>query len=570
MRTVLLFVASFLVVLSSARFAAGQEFFLYGLTEGGHLTVNGTVLDALSSKVKSSSPVFSIQETSWLDMIAEDSNRWALRADGRVSKNGSKLLDLPLFSIFTEHWVSMSGESGGHFWALRSDGLLSKDGVSVINFPAEVECPPDPDPDPEGGGEGDPPPVPCFTVFSRVLFDGTVTWCLRRDGAVFRWPGTPEPVFQLSAGPGLDPELGEGQALDTRWLDMAINPTTGDMLCLRADGKLVRIVPAAADPMNPPSGMLLASLPFVGPSNQASLYMDLEFTSDRFWWALRGDGAVFNQTALVDPVIELPGNPLNNFSNTYTDLLPLDTNWFTTRWDGRVYALSGGVEETVTLAKDRYRRLAVSSEPPDLTNFKNKKPQVTNYAVQAVTGTAFAFPVLATDTDKRTEDLIVMVDAKSLPPGAVWDAINRIISWDNPGPAGKYKIVSFTDDLIAKPVKRVFNIRVRDPDDDPERNKKPRAGTIKKARALVGLPFELPILASDEDGDDLSWSVDISKAPFTLGATFDTKTATFAWDGPEGRDIGKYKVVFMVTDGVINKPVKRKVTIQVQSSILAF
>ena len=572
-------VGAALLAAALAPAAAAQETFLYGITEGGDVTVNGTVLDALSSSVSSNDPIPNLDPTRWVDLVVEGSDRTALRADGRVSFNGSKLLDLPYDELAARTWTSLANDPGRGFWAIRSDGLLSNDGTSVIDFPAEIPCegePPKGELGPGagegGGGEGDePPPTNCFFAFTKVLYDGRTTWCLRQDGAIFRWPGTPDPVFQLEAGAGVG-GAGEGEATDTTWIDMALNPDTGNLLCLRRDGKVVRAEVALANTIMPPAGFLLASFPFDGSITLSNLYNDIEFTSDLLAWVVRGDGAIFNQMALVDPVVDLPGSPdEDGIDALYVDLVPDNDIWFCVRWDGRTYALPEGGEETVNLAKTRYRRLALSNDPPDLTNFKNSKPVVTGYTVQAVEGEAVVFPVLATDTDKHTADLVITVDEETLPEGAVWDEEARTISWDNPTPVGKYKIKTFTDDGIAKPVKRTFTVRVRALDTDPDnKNKKPRAGKIKAARALVGIPFVLPILATDEDGDELTWSVDETQEIFQIGGAFDPETAVFTWDDPEGRYIGKWKVTFLVTDGIVSKPVKRKVTIELKSSILAF
>jgi hypothetical protein len=192
---------------------------------------------------------------------------------------------------------------------------------------------------------------------------------------------------------------------------------------------------------------------------------------------------------------------------------------------------------------------------------------VSQYTVQAVTGTPFTFPILATDVDKAEADLIVTVDPLTLPEGATYDPVTRTVSWLSPV-KGSAKIKIEVDDGVGKPVKKTFKVKVRDPPENPEKNIKPRAGKIKGTQALVGIELRLPILASDQNGDKLTMTVDETLEPFTLGATFDPMTNTFIWSDPQLADIGTYSMKFQVSDGI--KTVNRKVKVKLVSSFLGF
>jgi hypothetical protein len=192
---------------------------------------------------------------------------------------------------------------------------------------------------------------------------------------------------------------------------------------------------------------------------------------------------------------------------------------------------------------------------------------ITGYAVKAVTGEAFVLPVLVTDVDTCQAEITVTAVEGTVPPGAVYDADARTLTWDDPGPAGKYKFQVSADNGTSKPVKQTFKISVTDPDTVPEKNTKPLTPKIKKATALDNTPYSLPILVFDADGDALTVSVDTSVYPYTAGAAFDTDTNTFSWT-PTLSDVGKVKLRFTVTDGTVTKTLKVK--LQVSATLLTF
>ena len=58
--------------------AVAQTAALYALNDSGRLTLNATVLDSLSG-------------STWVDLLVDGSDRYALRDDGRVDMNGVKI-----------------------------------------------------------------------------------------------------------------------------------------------------------------------------------------------------------------------------------------------------------------------------------------------------------------------------------------------------------------------------------------------------------------------------------------------------------------------------------------------
>jgi hypothetical protein len=517
-----------------------QSASLYGLNDKGQLTVNATVLDSLNG-------------SKWVDLVVMGSDRYALRDDGRVDMNGLKIYKIECEDgngndVNEGLWVALAWRDGS-LWALSARGYLAKDGVCAAKF-----------------DQGDF----LFTdLFAGDTAGSVNTWSLRSDGAAYvnTIAGV---IFQFEGNPGLDPKLGEGEASDTMWMSGAVKKN-GNIFAMRRDGTVV-VGTFLGGGGTPFSGTIAAELPFGNTANTATLYADLVFRTDDKWIAIRGNGKTYSQDNTLTAFIEFNGNSSGN--QIYVDLLALpvimgtttDMSFFALRKDGKLYRETG-VAAVAQLPKSGYGKLAVSMLPPDLTNAKNALPAVTTYGPQAVTGTPFSVPILATDTDKLSEDLIVTVTMETLPKGATYDPMTRMISWDSPV-KGKAKIKIEVDDGVGKPVKKTFKVNVRDPPSNPDKNVKPRSSKIKGTQALVGFEIRIPIQASDQNGDDLTYSVDETQEPFTLGATFDAKTATFIWSDPELAHIGSYTMQFMISDGIAT--VKRKVKVNLVSSFLGF
>ncbi len=519
---------------------AAAQTYLWALNETGQLTVNGTLLDKLPSKFdEDESPEDADLQERWASLFVKGADGYSIRLDGRVSKTGAKLYDLAFDNITEHQWIDVVVTDDDAVWALRSDGRLSRNGESVADFN-----------------------LGSF-LFTDLTTDGEDVYSLRSDGAVYRDNITTK-LFAFEAGNFMGD--GEGESDETFWDSLAIDPLDGMLHGLRRDGSVVRGDPA--DPGgegDPPTGEVVAKLPFGDSATDNSIYVSIAFGADGRWWTIRGGGRVYNEDDVFDEVVDLPGDAEDDFDEVMRQIIATDTGFLALRYDGRVYDGSG---EIVNLTKDRYSAMQLSTTPPDLTNLKNGKPKVAGYAPKAVTGEAFAFPVLATDTDKAADELVVTADPDSVPPGAVWDDDARTLTWDAPGPAGKYAFKVTVDDGVAKPVKKTFKINVKDPDTNDAKNRPPQPTKVKGVQVLAGVPFEMPILVRDLDGDDVTVTVDETKEPYTLGATFDPMTNTFAWDDPPLDALGKYKLVFQISDGTKTK--KLSVKIKLVSSILAF
>ena len=515
--------------------AARGQGFLYALSEKGKLTVNGTLFDSLSSKYDPEDVEDQNAEQRWVEVVVRGSDRYALRADGRVSLNGVNLYKL---NDDPATWVDLTVTDNGDVWAVRQGGRVSLNGENAADITANNH------------------------TLTATTTDGTDVYHLRTDGAVYR--NTVETkLFAFEAG-NFDGE-GEGDHPGTTWVDIQVDPLDGMVYALRRDGSIVRGDPSArGGGGDPDTGVIVAKLPIGDNITSSSQYQALSFGPDGRWWVVRGSGRVFNEDDLINDVIDLPGDPDNDTDALYTDIVATADDFVAVRRDGHLYDIAG--VSIVNLTGDRYGFLAVSLDAPDLTNFKNAKPKVARFQVKAITGDDLVLPILATDTDKATEDLIVTVDPESLPEGVVYDAEARTFTWTGVGPAGKYSIPFEVDDGIAKPVKVKFSIKVSDPDTSDTKNRPPRPTKIKKTQALSSFELVLPIFVVDPDGDMLTVTVDETQPPFTLGAVFDPEALTITWT-PAAEDVGKYTLKFQATDGTKTKGFKVKMT--VANSILA-
>ncbi len=532
-RMALVFGLSLAWTMLSASFAAAQAPELYALNSSGLLTVNATKIDDLSG-------------SGWVGLAVDGADRYAIKTDGTVDKNGLELYKLKFTDINNNKvdvgdWVGITFVDGS-LWALSEFGYIAQDGVVGSQF------------------------SPSAFLFTAIFSGPTGTWSLRADGAVFA-NTTFNSTFAFDAGTGLNGAT-EGTTPDTTWESGTVGPD-GKVYAVRRDGKVVR--GDVLGGMSPFPGTVVAALPFGTVPSDAMLYADIAFTEAGSRIVLRGNGELYDESNNLTPLIEFKST-----SPVYVDLLPLpadmefgttDMSFFALRSDGKLYRETSQ-DALFDLDKSKYCCLALSLTPPNLDNIDNASPVVTKYTLQAISGTEIAFPILATDTDLDSAELVVTVDETTLPVGASFDEIARTVTWPDPV-KGSAKIKVSVNDGVNKPVNVTYSVKVSDPDTNPDKNKSPKVSKIKSksVQGLVGFELALPILAVDPDGDTLTITVDDTQEPFTLGATFDELTNTFLWTDPTLQDIGTYKIQFNVSDGI--KTVKLSVTIEIVSSLLS-
>ncbi len=500
---------------------AAADVFVYGLNLKGKLTVNGTVLDSLKTGFDDD-PQTRIEQR-YGDLLISGSDRYALRRDGEVHKNGKKLFGLPYDANLRAEWVNLV-LVGTTVYCLREDGPLTSNSSLVATLPTE-----------KGG---------FLFPFSRLAGSGTDLYSLRADGAIFK-NGTATPVFELLGGNGVS-GLGDGRSLETVWIRHAVGPVDGDMYALRADGIVFKgnLPPANATEAK---GTLVTQLPFPTsiPITPGDLYVDFGFAADGKWFALRANGEIYNELSVLSSLVDLPGDATSS-ETSYQDLTFLGNDYWSLRGDGRVYK-NTSLDEIFDLPSGLHARIAIGTDPPSLASFKNSVPVVSTYSVTALQGASLSIPVLLTDTDKVAED--VTVTPIAVPPGSSFDSETRTLVWENAGPVGKYLLLVRVFDGVKSPKVYKYPIKIIALDSNVAKNKPPIPSKIKKVQALVDVELSLPILATDPDGDTVTITPVTGVYPFTAGAAFDTGTNTFTWT-PTISDVGKTKVRFLVSDGV--------------------
>lgn len=497
------------------------DVFVYSLNLKGKLSVNGTVLDALKTGFDDDPQAN--PEQRYGELLISGSDRYALRRDGEVYKNGKKIFSLPYNAVDNAEWLTLA-LLGSNVYSLREDGLLTLNSSLSALLPTELD------------GFKFP--------FSRVITTGTDLYSLRVDGAIFK-NGSATPLFQLQAGAGVNGFV-DGRSLETVWIRIAVSPADGDLYALRADGVVFKgnLPPANATEAK---GALVNKLPFpsTAPAAPGKRYVDFGFTADGKWFALRANGEIYNELSVLTPLVDLPGDATSSESS-YQDMAFLGSDYWSIRGDGRIYK-NASLEAEFDAIQALYARVAIGTDPPSLTSFKNSLPVVSTYNVVALEGASLSIPFLLTDTDKLAED--VTVTPVAVPPGSSFDEETRTLVWENAGPVGKYRCLIRVFDGVKKPKVYKFPIKIIPMDLDPAKNKPPILAKIKKVQAIVDVELRLPILTTDPDGDELTITPVTAVYPFTAGASFDSETSTFRWT-PAISDVGKTKVRFRVSDGI--------------------
>src|SRR5881397_3363042 len=121
-----------LLGLGSAGAAFAQPL-VYALNEKGRLSINGTLLDSLPGHFDPSFTPPQNPKDAWIDLDVLGADRYALRLDGRIFKNGSVFsTSLPFAFGFptTFFWTSLS-VTPTHVFALRANGALDIDGAAT-------------------------------------------------------------------------------------------------------------------------------------------------------------------------------------------------------------------------------------------------------------------------------------------------------------------------------------------------------------------------------------------------------------------------------------------------------
>lgn len=525
-------------VLAGMSASATGQVWVTALSEQGRVSVNGTFIEKLKSSFKTEKEDFLFFSSKytvknrqrWWNLTVVGPDRYAIRQDGRVSLNGEQLEKLAFGDLSKHRWMGLA-VANGCLWSLRSDGRVSLDGSKAMDFAA-------------GDNE-----------FRRIQSDGTDVYHLRTDGAVFR-NDEPGAFYRLKGGGD------DGGSIEKNWRSLAIDDVGAQLYALRADGK---VVSAALDGSSPFGGVLEAALPFENDLTEAKVWVDLAPRPDGGWFAIRGRGAVHGSDAPETTLVTFPGTPENQSNLRYMRVVATGNDSFAAlQRSGYLYTYSpGDGTAEVRLRKGRYRALAVSDEPPDLSTVPNRRPEVMRVSVTAIEGVPLEIPVRAVDVDLPIGAPSITVDPADLPAGATYDASKGAIVWPSPlKTAAKSGVTITVSDGASKTVRVHYKLRVRAVDLSPA-NRPPDVARMRNVAALARQPFRLPIVAVDADGDTLQMSVDPKTLP--EGASFDAQTSSLLWT-PTDAQIGRHRVVIRVSDGTVER--RRTVLIRVKPSLL--
>jgi hypothetical protein len=530
-----------LLALALTTVARAQSSFIYAFSDKGLVSANAYALDVLPQTGGSKNSSGSTDKPTWQDLFVRGPDRWLIRDDGEVSRNGAHEFSLSDSLV----WRRIVVDDADDFFALSKGGRVSGAAGIVVDYDAGI-----------------------FS-FTDLATDGQTVYALKSNGAVFRVP-EPDAVVKFNGPPGeISGKGADGEAADVTWVRLLIDPIDGKLWGLRHDGILQSADVPARPPTDPAPGVPEASLPYNNSDGSISidqLYADFSFDTDGSWFALRNDGRLFSVKSQDTALVDLPGGPSVSGNQAYVALVVSAGHTIALRADGKLF---GDLEPTAItdLKGNGYVGLALGSQLPDLAKVKNQKPVGTSMTITAPEGADISLPVVATDRDKASADLLVDIVAETLPAGATWDGPSRTISWPSAGPAGKYKIKVTVDDGLAKPVTCVQTITIKPIDADAAKNIKPSVAKVSNAVALVELPFELQVLAFDLDGDALTLSQDVGASP-PPGTSFDALTGSFTWAAPAVGAAGTHSFKFLADDGTAQS--KRTIKVKVQTSLLAF
>ena len=510
MRTTL-FLLTLAILTSVAIPAVAQGPYLYGLNSAGNVSVNGNKINTLSGG------------QAWRDLAIVNGDQFALRGDGLVVSNGVKLWSLSSNSTSLWLWTQLQIDSGS-FYQLRQDGKLAVDKDVVGTLP-------------QGS-----------FYFTSLQVINSATYSLRSDGNVYKNTGS-TPLFTFRAGGG------DGQTTDKLWVTLKRGPIGQSLYALRTDGKLWagQLLSGTVE------GKLVDQFPFPSSSyTTGDLYTDFEFddvTGD--WIVLEANGKVYRQPNALTETNNFPGGG-NGTGLFYIDLAVFGGQFFVLRSDGRTYNQSS-TNLLVKLPGADYGRIQMSAVAPNLGGQKNIPPAVVLYTIPVNTDTPVKIPVIATDVETPTNDLIVTT--VDIPPGAVWNADTQLLTWTTPADKGNYVFSYIVDDGKGSAKTYKSKIQVKLPDIDPAKNKPPYLPKINKAGALVGQEYRVYIPLNDPDGDPVTATVDTNSYPFNVGAQYDSMTSEFIWT-PTNADLGKKTIVFILSDGTTTKKLNLKIEVK--------
>lgn len=514
------FMLAVVVLVTAAGTRAGAGGYFYCLNSSGAVTVNGNKISGLPGSFNPDLPDTNTEQA-WRDLAVVDGQQYAIRADGRVVLNGSRIWQLPFGTVPVWYWTNLK-VTGNTTYALREDGNLAVNGSVVATLPRGNFY---------------------FTALSVL---NSATYALRSDGAVFK-NSVLTALFTFSAG-------NDGESVNKLWIALLPDPSGEFLYALRTDGILYRGLLPAGDK----NGELVETLPFpVGVYTTGDLYQDFTFDSATGdWLVLRVNGKIYREPDALQEIVDLPGSGTVS-GEFYVDIEFFDGRYFALRSSGNVYVESLA-DPLAKLTGSSYGRIILSDIPPDLAGVKNNTPNVVLYTVPINTDQPIKIPVIATDVETPTAELVVT--PVTVPVGAVWDAPTQTLTWTTPAVVGKYNFAySVADGAGSNTYSSTIQVKL--PDSDPAKNKPPYLPKLKGCAALTDHEYRVYIPLNDPDGDPVTATVDTATYPFNEGATYNPVTSEFTWTSTI-TDLGNRTAVFTLSDGITSKRLKLKIEVK--------
>ena len=572
--------------------------FVYSLNEVGRVNLKSTPVETLQN---AGNPF------RFADLAVGDGDRWALRVDGEIYRNGVIIEKLPFPETFPGEpfeqeaaWIRLlrervvedrdgdgTEEESDVLTALSAGGLVVRDGELLAALP----------------------PFDLFVDEDGLVFEGPQAlyvdlvdtpkglFVLREDGVLF------DADFGVAVGrfdAGLD-STGQlnGQTPATLWMRLVYDLESDALYALRADGALITVdacdLPvveedADEDPDQDPDdvlildegeellllgtdlGELVTRLPAT-PFDllvRANLYVDLELDDNGNWSVMRRNGAIYTESSGVIPRVPqvggaaFQGNPVetplqgpDRTGNPFIDMVLTGESAWRVRSMGQFY---NDDQHLGQLAHVDFVRMAVDDVEPDLVDVLNKRPTITNYKVRVTEGEAVVIPIIPVDLDQPVDEVLVEVDTSNL-PGGTYDPATGLVTAPPGLEPGRYSVrVTLDDGGPQKTVRQKFKVRVLEARTKGARNRAPTPTKMGRTVALVDHELALPILATDRNGDPVVIEPVLDEGVFLLGATFDPATNTLLWT-PSCLDINSQVARFRITDGDKTSNLRVRITV---------
>jgi fibro-slime domain-containing protein/RHS repeat-associated protein len=172
----------------------------------------------------------------------------------------------------------------------------------------------------------------------------------------------------------------------------------------------------------------------------------------------------------------------------------------------------------------------------------NAAPSITSTPVYlAAVGSPYQYQVVATDSDAGDRLTYQLLSVPAGVTGISIDPTTGLLTWANPV-AGNYKIVVGAVDAAGLGAAQGFTLTARV-------NNAPVIRSTPVLTATPGSTYSYDIIASDADGDRLSYTLDQTSRD--LGMTLDT-LGRLRWT-PTAGNVGNHTVVLTVSDGVVSR-----------------